>query len=388
MRSLRVGHLTTVDMSLELLLGTELSVDVAAGHTVFGISSPGPYVPRIEARGVTHIGLPALTRAWNVRADVTAAAQLARALRRLRLDVLHTHNPKTGVLGRVIGRAAKVPVVVNTCHGLWIRPDDGMAKKTAVLAIEALAAQFSHAELYQNDRDRLTLSAVVPRHRSRTVGNGIDLTQFTRDDAAREEVRRELSVGPDVVLVGGVGRRVAEKGITELAYAARALSGRATFVWIGPSDDDKADAVDATFDGVRWLGCRDDMARMYNALDVFVLPSHREGFSRSAMEAAATGRAMVLSDIRGCREIGTADEHALFVPPHHPSALTAALSRLIADPELRTRLGKSAERRAHRFFDQRDIAAMSLRTYEAVIEATRKRRAIRRRRRSPDDRAM
>ena len=371
MRSLRLAHLTTVDMSLELLLGTELSVDVAAGHTVFGISAPGPYVEQVEARGVTHVPLPALTRSWGPRHDMAAARQLARVLRHLDLDVLHTHNPKTGVFGRAVGRMLNVPVVVNTCHGLWMKPEDHWWKKSAVVAIEALAAQWSHVELYQNDADRRALRHAVPTRRSRTVGNGVDLTRFTRDDAARARLRAELGVGPDEVLVGGVGRRVAEKGIHEFVHAARALSGRATFVWIGATDHDKPDVCADNSSGVRWLGLRSDMPAVYSALDVFTLPSHREGFSRSAMEAAACGCALVLSDIRGCREIGTHDEHVLLVPPRHPSALTAAVTRLLTDPALRERLAKSAQQRALDAFDQQAIARASLDTYADVIHGRR-----------------
>lgn len=370
MRSLRIAHLTTVDMSLELLLGTELEADVAAGHTVFGISAPGPYVLDIEARGVAHVPVPALTRAWQPHSDLAAARQLVVTLQGLDLDVLHTHNPKTGVLGRVIGRILNVPVVVNTCHGLWLRAEDPWPKRAAVLAIEAFASQWSHAELYQNEADRLALRYAVPARRSRTVGNGIDLARFTADDAARARVRAELGVGPDDVLVGGVGRRVTEKGIDEFAQAARALSGRAVFVWVGGADRDKPNAHVDDNSGVRWLGLRSDMPAVYGALDVFALPSHREGFSRSAMEAAACGCALVLSDIRGCREIGTHDEHALFVPPRHPSALTAALARLLTDPTLRDRLAKSAQKRAHDTFDQRAVAQISLDTYAAVAKGS------------------
>jgi len=111
---------------------------------------------------------------------------------------------------------------------------------------------------------------------------------------------------------------------------------------------------------------RNDMPAICSALDVFALPSHREGFSRSAMEAAACGCALVLSAIRGCREIGRHDEHALFVPPRHPSALIAAIARLLTDPALRDRLGKAAPQRAHEAFDQRAIAGVSLDTYAAV----------------------
>lgn len=125
---LRLAHLTTVDMSLALLLGTELAVDVEQGHTVFGISASGPYVGRVEALGVSHVPVASLTRSWSLPSDLKAFFELFRTLRRLDLDVLHTHTPKAGVLGRIAGRLAGVSVVVNTCHGLWARPDDRMLK--------------------------------------------------------------------------------------------------------------------------------------------------------------------------------------------------------------------------------------------------------------------
>jgi glycosyltransferase involved in cell wall biosynthesis len=108
------------------------------------------------------------------------------------------------------------------------------------------------------------------------------------------------------------------------------------------------------------------MVAVFSALDIFVLPSHREGFSRSAMEAAACGCAMVLSNIRGCREIGTHDEHLLLTPTKDPTALAAALRRLVDDPDLRHRLGHAAEARARQTFDQRAIAATSLDTYRRI----------------------
>ena len=88
------------------------------------------------------------------------------------------------------------------------------------------------------------------------------------------------------------------------------------------------------------------MPAVYSALDVFVLPSYREGFSRSAMEAAACGTAMVLSDIRGCREIGTHERELLLVPPRDEDALADAVDRLIVDDRLRGRLAAAARERA------------------------------------------
>ena len=386
-RRLRAAHLTTVDMSLALLLPVELAVDLEGGLDVVGISAPGPYVERVEAIGLRHVPVHALTRTWRPGHDLRAAVELARLLRALRLDVLHTHNPKTGVLGRVLGRLVGVPVVVNTCHGLWVGESDGRLKRGLVLGAEAVASWFSDGELFQNADDARALQRWTPRGRSAVVGNGTDLERFVPDPQQRAAVRRQLGVGDDELLVGGVGRLVAEKGIAEYATAARALRGKARFVWAGPSDNDKPDALSSVGDDVELLGEWRDMPAFYNALDVFCLPSYREGFSRSAMEAAACGTAMVLSDIRGCREIGVDGAELRLVPPRDAAALTAALGDLLADEQFRRALATAARKRALEAFDQRRIAARSLETYVAV--ARRKRlgwtsQIVERERRAPD----
>lgn len=365
---MRIAHLTTVDMSLALLLSTELQVDVDSGHEVFGLSAPGPYVDRVEQLGVRHVPIRSLTRQWNLSGDLKAFVELIRTLRRLQLDVLHTHNPKTGVMGRIAGRLTGIPVVVNTCHGLWARPEDPWKKRAFVIGMEAFAARFSDFELFQNAQDAATLRRFVKKDRWRVVGNGVDLSRFVNDPEGRRRVRAELGVADDEILVGTIGRRVREKGLAEYAEAAAALGDRASFVWVGPEDDTDTEAIVPAQDAIHFVAERTDMPAVYSALDIFVLASYREGFSRASMEAAACGKPMVLTDIRGCREIGTHDEHLLLVEPHSGAALTAGIDRLLSDQALRARLGEAARARAHREFDQRIVASVSLETYAAIGE--------------------
>ena len=365
-RPLRIAHLTTVDMSLALLLATELTVDKRAGLDVYGISAPGPYVAQVESLGVSHVPVNSLTRSWDWRADARAARELTSVVRGLRPDILHTHTPKAGVLGRITGRLAGVPVVVNTCHGLWLRSDDHRGKRSIVKGAEGIAARFSHAELFQNAQDARTLRWALLRHDSRVVGNGVDLVRFRFDESGRRRVRAELGLRAGELLVGGVGRRTEEKGLRELSAAAVALAGKARFVWVGPADGGKNAMLPSDFPGVDFLGERFDLPAVYSAYDLFVLPSHREGLSRSAMEAAACGRPMVLSDIRGCREIGRHGEHLLLVAPKDAARLAQTIESLLRDPTLRHRLAHSAQSRARRVFDQNAVAARSLRAYADV----------------------
>lgn len=374
---MKVAHLTTVDSSLRYLLHPQLTAVRDRGGDVFGISAPGPYADGLEAEGIRHVPLGSSTRSMNPLADLRAARELWGILRRERPDVLHTHNPKPGLYGRVVGRLARVPIVVNTCHGLYV-PDTAPWPKRAVLwALEAVAARFSDAELVQSraDLDRLVGSHAYPRRRTRLLGNGIDLGRFRPDvltDAERADLRSELGARDDQVVVGMVGRLVAEKGLLELFDAARRLDDRYLVVVAGPDDPEKPDALDratvreAAEQGVRFLGMRDDVDRLYAAMDIFVLPSWREGFPRAAMEAAATGVPVIASDVPGCRQVVDDGVTGLLVPVRDGEALAAAIRALGDDPERRRDMGKAAVDRALTHFDERKVVEIVLDTYRQV----------------------
>lgn len=360
---MRIAHLTTSDISLALLLAKELEIDLGHGHTVFGISAPGAYVSRVEDMGVRHVPVKQLTRAWHPLGDATAFLALVRTIRGLRLDVLHTHNPKTGLLGRIAGRIAGVPVVVNTCHGLWAQPTDHWSKRALVYGLEALAARFSDYEFFQNEADQRTMLWALKEGRHSVVGNGIDLERFRRDDALRRSQRASWGVGEDEMVVGTVGRQVAEKGLAEFERLAVDLRGQAAFVWVGPADSANSSLVPSS-DAVRYVGEIVDMPAAYSAFDIFVLASHREGFSRASMEAAACGVPMVLANIRGCREIGAHGEHLLLVNARQPAAFAEAVKHLLGNATARKSLGSAARERARTHFDQREVARHSLTVYE------------------------
>ncbi|HKY64734.1 MAG TPA: glycosyltransferase family 4 protein, partial [Acidimicrobiales bacterium] len=309
-------------------------------------------------------------------------------LRRERPDVLHTHNPKPGLYGRIVGRLAGVPVVVNTCHGLYFTETDPLVKRTVLLVLEGIAARFSDAELVQSseDLDRLVRTHAYPRRRTRLLGNGVDLTRFRPDVLSageRERVRADvLGARSDQVVVGMVGRLVAEKGLLELFEAARRLDDRHVVVVVGPDDPEKPDALDratvaaAEADGVRFLGMRDDVDRLYGAMDVFVLPSWREGFPRAAMEAAASGLPVIASDVRGCRQVVDHEVTGLLVPVRDAPALAAAVTALGDDPDRRAAMGAAAVRRAASHFDERRVVDVVLDAYRRVAGRKRLDRVV------------
>jgi glycosyltransferase involved in cell wall biosynthesis len=369
----KIAHLTTVDLSLRYLLLAQIDACLAAGDDVVGISARGPDVPFLEARGLRFVELEGSTRSMDIGGDLRAARSLWRTLRRERPDVLHTHNPKPGLYGRVLGRLAGVPLVVHTTHGLYAAPDDPLPKRALVYGLEAVASRFSHVELVQSPED-LELMArwrIAPRRKLRLLGNGIDLDRFRpASAAARADARAGLGLGEDDLVVGLVGRLVAGKGIPELIEAVAALGPPFRLLLVGPHDPDKADALEpgpldrARADGAVLTGHREDVEGLYAAMDVFCLPSHREGFPRAAMEAAASGLPVVASDIRGCRQVVDPGTTGALVPVRDPAALAAAL-RSYADAESRAAAGRAGRAKAEAEFDEAAVVARVLATYAA-----------------------
>ncbi len=378
-RPLRVAHITTIDLSLRYLLLNQLRFLQARGYEVTGISAPGPDVHAIEAAGIRHIAVP-MTRRMTPVADAVSLLRLLRVLRRERFDIVHTHNPKPGLIGQIAARLAGVPIVVNTIHGLYFHERSPWLRRAVFSTLERVAARCSDRILSQSreDVDTMLATGVCAPALIRHLGNGIEVARFRPGAVPRDDVRRlraEFDLG-DGPVVGFVGRLVAEKGVPELLEAAGVVRRRfpaVRFLIVGPLDESKADAItpaDATTAGVadvcRFVGMRNDMPAMYALMDVFVLPSHREGVPRSPMEASAAGRPCIVTDVRGCREVVQHERTGLVVPVQQPRALADAVIRLLANPVEAASWGAAAEVLAVEQFDEQRVFATVAEEYEAL----------------------
>ncbi|MDQ3957864.1 MAG: glycosyltransferase family 4 protein [Actinomycetota bacterium] len=365
----KVAHVTTIDLTLRNLLFAQLRALRDHGFDVTGISAPGPWAAELEAEGIRHIAWHNATRAWNPRADAKAFAELYRIFRRERFDVVHTHNPKPGIMGRIAGRVARVPCIANTVHGLYATPEDRLRKRIPILGLEWLSARFSDVELYQSREDVEWVRRIrlAPSSRVRLLGNGTDLSRFDPASVSAERRRRlreDLGIPADALVVGTIGRLVAEKGYREIFEAAprvRREVPEARFLVVGDADLDKADAIttaelDAAAEHVTFAGWSEDVPAMLAAMDLFILASWREGMPRSAIEAAAMGVPLVLTDIRGCREVVDDGEQGVLVPVRDPAALAAAIAGLLQDPQRRSRMGRAARAKALEAFDEGRVA--------------------------------
>lgn len=348
--------------------------------TVEFACADGPWTAALEAEGFRYRPMP-ISRARSAVAQVRAAAAFARSLRTDRPDLIHTHTPIGGLVGRLGAFAVPSVPVAHTFHGLPLREDARSLTERAFLSVERLLARrtaffFSQAA---GDAARAVRLGVARKDDLLVIGNGIDIARFTPDPRARAAMRGELSVSPGDVLVTSVGRLVREKGHLDLADAALASADLETMhvAIAGEALPSDRDPVTAALDahpvvarlGPRWhrLGYRADVERVLSASDVFVLASYREGMPRTVIEAMATGLPVIATDIPACRELVGPGVTGLLVPAGQPADLAAAIRTLVSDAALRRVMGERARKTAVTRHDERDVVARQIPVLERLV---------------------
>lgn len=328
----------------------------------------------IEAEGFTFHRLSVQRGRANVWSDAQLLLRLTALYRRIRPDIVHHVTVKPVVYGGLAARLSAVQRVVAAVSGLGYVFTAGAGSRTwlrsVVTALYRLALGGAGVRvIFQNEADRQVFidRKIIKESASVLIpGSGVDLDQF--------QPAPEPSGIPVVLLPA---RLLRDKGIVEFADAARRLTDAGVagrFQIAGRLDEDnpagmsRAEIADLCHrTGVEWLGQRDDMAALYRSSHVICLPSYREGLSKTLIEAAASGRAMVASDVPGCREVVLHDVTGLTVPPRDSAALAEALRRLLTDTELRRRFGVAARHLAESTFDQRLIVEQTLAVYRGLL---------------------
>lgn len=379
----KVAHISTVDISLRYMLLHQMLSIRQAGYEVYGISAPGPEIAAVQKAGIPYFPA-AMTRSFTPLADLKALWQLYRIIRRKRFTIVHTHTPKAGLLGQLAARMAGTPIVINTIHGFYFHEHMPAHWRKFYIALETIAALCSDTIFSQNQEDIQTAirEKIAPARKLKHLGNGFDIQAFEQapvgDDVLNGK-RRELGLDPSSLVVGFVGRLVVEKGILELLEAGREVVKRfpnARFLMIGPLDPDKADSLSPEIakdygleNACIFTGRREDMPHLYALMDVLVLPSHREGFPRTPMEASLMGVPSVVTNVRGCREAVEHGRNGLVVPFGDTLALAEAIISVLSDRELAQRLGQAGCQMARERFDERRVFQEVKDEYARLLEA-------------------
>jgi len=308
------------------------------GHEVTVICPRG----RLLTEELRRRGMNLWTPRTTGKVDFLSLARLVVRLRRDRVEIIHTHLSTASLIGSLAARMAGVPAVA-TVHGLNTRTCFRYARR--LIAV-------SHAV-----RRHLVAQGI---HESRigVIYNGVD---FGRYQGAPDTttLRARLGLAAGEMLIGAVGRLGPEKGHAHLIEAVAILVARESLpVRLMIAGDGRSrQALEqlarrcGVADRVIFAGFQSDVMPYEAALDIFCLPSLKEGLSLSALEAMALGKPVVASRVGGTPEVVADGETGLLVEPANPEALAQALAALLRDPQRAQAMGEAGRERVARRFD-------------------------------------
>ncbi|MBD8558628.1 glycosyltransferase family 4 protein [Pseudomonas lactis] len=345
----------------------------AAGYRVHVASMPGQAVDTIIKAGFEHQELPLSRSGRNPVAEVRLIFAIWKLLWRLKPDVLHLVTIKPVLYGGIAARLAPVKGVVAAISGLgFVFLSKGvkaaLTRQVVSTFYQAALGKRNLRAIFQNPDDRDLLLGMGGLDASKVVmirGSGVDLSLYS-----------SVPEPEGVPVVCLAARLLLDKGVLEFVEAARILRAHgieARFQLIGDIDPGNPATVSAAQledwrkEGlVELLGYRKDIAALFGAANIVVLPSYREGLPKVLVEAAACARAVVTTDVPGCRDAIEPGVTGLLVPVRDAQALASQLQVLIEDPALRRKFGQAGRELAMRAFAIEEIVGQHLDVYRQL----------------------
>lgn len=360
-------HAVTSSISLILMRG-QLKYLQTLGFRVAALCGPGPHVEDTRAAELINVCTLPMEREISPIRDFVSLVRICRILRRVRPMVCNAGTPKAGMLVGLAGWVTRTPCRIYTMRGLRLETARGL--KRALLSLtERISCACAHRVICVSPslRERALKLGVV--HPDKAVvlasgtSNGVDPSRFAPTAArlaAAANIRQQYGMGPDDRVIGYVGRLTRDKGISELAAAfriVRAQLPRTVLLAIGsyesgdPVSDDTQRVINSG-DGVIHIDFVSDIAPYYLLMDVLALPTYREGFPNTVLEAQAAARPVVTTDATGAVDSVAPGVTGLVVPVGDVSALANALLGLLSDRRRAEQMGIAGRERVCRDFRQ------------------------------------
>lgn len=350
---------------------------IDAGFKVTVVTRVNDHGDVIRQAGCNLIHLNIDRRTLDLRHQLNILRELVNIFNTQQPDILHNVAIKPILIGTLAARLAKVRLIVNAPVGMGyvFASKDFKAwllRPVLRLAFGFLLNPLGSRVVFENrdDFQQLIGEGFVREEMAVLIrGAGINLDQFRPAPEPDGEV---------VVIL--VARMLRDKGVYEFVEAAQLLLAQgiaARFRLIGAPDPGNPASIDFSTltlwnsEGcVEWLGHRDDILEQLSASHIACLPSYREGLPKSLLEALACGRAVVTTDVPGCREVVVDGENGFLVPARDSSALAKALKILIKDAKLRSSFGVKGRARAEAYFGSERVVSETVTLYQSLIRST------------------
>ena len=381
MGKIKIIRATTVPQSLEDFCKNILR-ELSLKYEVVGLSSPGKDLDIVaEREGVRVIGVP-MERHISLKRDLKSLWKMWTVFRKEKPTMVHSMTPKAGMICMVAAWLARVPVRVHTFTGLVFPTSTGLKRRILMFTDWLTCACATHVipegEGVKND----LLNNGITKKPLKVLGygnvKGVDMEYFSRRP---EIVEKSEKLRDDKVFrFLFVGRVVKDKGMDELCGAFERIhkQNKNTRLWLVGAFEDDLDPVSQhtreligdNNSGIESFGKKfgDELLAYYAAADCFVMPSYREGFPNTVLEAGAMGLPSIVTDINGSREIINEGENGMIVPPRDEDALYNAMNVMLQSKVDRERMAGNARRMIEDRFEQGFVRKCLYEFYDEILK--------------------
>ena len=337
------------------------------------------HTPLLQSEGFTVHHWKVSRSSVNPLLEAYALVDLLRIYRREQPDLVHHFTIKACLYGTIAAKGARVYRVINAVTGLGHlflgTSNFSCLLRNVIKPVYRAAFKARRSTVvFQNasDQEKLIQLGITDGKRARLIrGSGVDIDRFLCSDES-------AGCFHDPLQLLFPSRLIREKGTAELLEACRrlwALGIKLELLVAGSHDsgnrsvlsDPELNELQADV-RIRCLGHVDDMQALYAASDIVVLPSWREGLSRSLIEAAAMERPIITTDVPGCRDVVDHGRSGLLVPPRDPRAIELAVRLLIDNPDLAMRFGKAARQKVVAEFQVSHVNQTTLQQYSQLLD--------------------
>ena len=289
--------------------------------------------------------------------DLLVLIQLVKLFRQEKFDIVHSHLPKTGLLGMLAAWLTCVPIRINTFHGEVWATQSGL-RRIALKLCDQLVGLFATNILVVSPSQQafLVKEGILPQGKSKLIDAGsicgVNPLRFHTDSDVRFTIRKDLEVAQEATVILFVGRLNRDKGMLDLASAFDAISkhhSNVVLLLVGTEEDvvfsQIQEICNDELDRLHYVSFTDTPEHYMAAADIFCLPSYREGLPMTILESAACGVPTVASRIYGITDAVEEGKTGLLFTAGDVSGLTQLLSILIEDKYLRQQMGEAARLR-------------------------------------------
>jgi glycosyltransferase involved in cell wall biosynthesis len=339
------------------------------------LATSGETLPIYNEMGLSFHKLGVSRKGTRPLSELRLIWQLFKLFTGLQPDLVHLVTIKPYLYGGIAAKMANVPAVVSAVSGLgFVLMATGFKAKFLKAVLYPLYKfSFSHKNqiiIFQNNDDANFLVdwKVIRASKARLIrGSGVDLSAYQYSAEPKEKI-----------VITFVARLLTGKGIREFINASRIIhsNGKEVDFWVaGDLDEGNPESITKAevaswkdLSNVKFFGFQSNVAELYSKSNIACLPSYREGLPKSLVEAAACGRAVITTDVPGCRDAIESNKTGLLVPVNNAVALADAIEYLLENPDVRERMGVAGRALAEKEFAIEKIVAEHMEIFQKLLD--------------------